>query len=146
MHSDIFEKNIAIPGHAWQENFKPEYTFNITDTSSSYDLKLTFRHTDAYPYANLWLKVTMQQPGETKDSTLKIEIPLAQENGKWLGKGMNEIWEHELPLSKNANVIRFKKTGMYKIKLQHIMRVNPLPQVMSIGVRLVKIESTSHNL
>lgn len=141
MQSNVFEKNVAIPSHAWKDNFKPVYSFDISDTSSLYNLKLTLRHTDAYPFANLWLKVSMLEPGQTKDSVVKIEIPLAQEDGKWLGEGMNEIWEHQLPLSKNASPIRFHKKGTYKIQLQQIMRTNPLPQVMSVGVRLEKMSS-----
>jgi gliding motility-associated lipoprotein GldH len=136
--SNVYEKNIAIPSTAWDEKFVPEYDFNITDTTANYDIFLTLRHTDAYPYSNIWLQVNSQFPGANKDSVIKIEIPLAEANGKWLGRGMNEIWEHRMPLSASEKPLHFSRSGHCKIKLHQIMRINPLPQIMSVGIRLEK--------
>ncbi|GBL34610.1 hypothetical protein EMGBS15_02050 [Filimonas sp.] len=138
MHSDIFEKNTAIPSNQWKANYQPEYIFDISDTNATYTMDLTMRHTDAYPYANLWLNVKTFAPGEKQPITVKVEIPLAQPDGKWLGRGMNEIWEHRMPLTRNGESIRFPKKGAYKIRLEQIMRVNPLPEVMSVGIRITK--------
>ncbi len=138
MHSNVFEKNIAIPSNTWKADFKPVYVFDITDTNATYMMDLTMRHTDAYPFSNIWLNVKTTQPGEQQPTSVKVEIPLAQADGKWLGRGMNEIWEHRMPLTRNGQAIRFPKKGTYKIQLEQIMRVNPLPEVMSVGVRLEK--------
>ncbi len=138
MQSDVYEKNVALPSTKWNESNKPSFTFDITDTVASYTMSLTMRHTDAYSYSNIWLNVTTTPPNEKTGTTVKIEVPLAQPDGKWLGRGMNEIWEHRMPLSRNGEAIYFKKKGVYTIQLEQIMRVNPLPEVMSVGVRLEK--------
>ncbi len=138
MRSDVYEKNVALPSNKWEESNKPSFTFDISDTLANYTMSLTMRHTDAYPYSNIWLNVTTTPPDEKTGSSVKIEVPLAQPDGKWLGRGMNEIWEHRMPLSRNGEAIHFKKKGVYTIQLEQIMRVNPLPEVMSVGVRLEK--------
>lgn len=138
IHSNVYEKNVAIPSNKWTSQFKPVYTFNISDTTVSYKMSLTMRHTDAFPFSNIWLNVRTTFPGEKESKLVKVEIPLAQADGKWMGRGMNEIYEHQMPLTRDANSIRFTKKGEYKIQLEQIMRVDPLPEVMSIGVRLEK--------
>ena len=138
LQSNIFEKNIAIPSHKWKASFKPIYEFEINDTVSSYTMYLTMRHTDAYPYSNIWLNVKTTNPSESEYQSVKIEIPLAQPDGKWLGRGMNEIWEHRMPMSRDGKPMHFSKKGVYKIQLEQIMRADPLLEVMSIGIRLEK--------
>jgi len=138
MRSNIYEKNIGLPACKWKEKFEPSFVFDITDTISSYTIFLTMRHTDAYPYSNIWLNVKTTKPGEKNYSTAKIEIPLAEADGKWIGYGMNEIWEHKAPLTPGGGPVHFSAKGEYKISLQQIMRTNPLPEVMSVGIRLEK--------
>jgi gliding motility-associated lipoprotein GldH len=136
--SNTFEKNVGLPHNKWKSSYKPSFEFDITDTTSNYLLFLTIRHTDAYPFSNIWLNVKTTLPNQTSPTEMKTEVPLAQADGKWLGRGMNEIWEHKMPLNNNGTV-HFNNRGKYKIELQQIMRENPLPEVMSVGIRLEKI-------
>lgn len=138
IHSNVYEKNVAMPYNRWKSDNKPTFAFYISDTGSTYQLYLTMRHTDAYPYSNLWLNVHSNLPGDAEDSVVKIEIPLAQADGKWLGRGMNEIWEHRMPLSRSGKALKFRHSGRYHVELQQIMRTDPLPEVMSVGIRLEK--------
>ena len=138
IHSNVYEKNSAIPSNKWNNQFRPGFIFNISDTTVSYKMSLTMRHTDAYPYSNIWLNVRTTFPGEKESKLVKVEVPLAQADGQWMGRGMNEIWEHQMPLTRDGNAIRFSKKGEYKIELEQIMRVDPLPEVMSVGIRLEK--------
>ncbi len=138
MVSNTFEKNVGIPNNKWKSNYKPVFEFEISDTTSNYLLFLTIRHTDAYPFSNIWLNVKTTLPLQTTPADMKTEVPLAQADGKWLGRGMNEIWEHKMPLNSNGTV-HFSQRGKYKVELQQIMRENPLPEVMSVGIRLEKI-------
>lgn len=138
IRSNVYEKNVSIPFNQWHSTDKQSFDFRISDTSATYQLYFTMRHTDAYPFANLWLNVRSNLPGESGDSAVKIEIPLAQADGKWLGRGMNEIWEHRMPLSRSGKAIKFNRSGNYHIELQQIMRSDPLPEVMSVGIRLEK--------
>ncbi|MBI2730431.1 MAG: hypothetical protein HYX40_06730 [Sphingobacteriales bacterium] len=50
MKIDVFEKNVEIPKHEWAWDYKPEISFVISDTVSSYNIYLSLRHTEAYEY------------------------------------------------------------------------------------------------
>ena len=138
--SNTFEKNISMPKNKWSRDFVPHLEFDINDTACYYNMYLTMRHTDNYPYSNIWLNIKTLAPGELKFVQTRTEIPLAQADGKWLGRGMNEIFEitdHQMPLQRNG-MLKFNRVGRYVVELQQIMRIDPLPEVMSVGIRLEK--------
>lgn len=132
---DVFEKNTPIPSGKWDYNFAATGTFVITDTVSAYNLYIVLRHTDAYAYNNIWLNVGLQAPGDTMFHQ-KVELPLGSDAGGWEGTGMNDIWEVRKNLTDKPR--RFKKPGTYTFSILQIMRDNPLPHVMSAGMRLQK--------
>ncbi len=138
IRTNTFEKNVAIPKFKWDEKNKIPYTFYISDTTSSYSMYFMIRHTDAYPFSNIWLNIETIFPIKDSSVSSKVEVPLADPEGKWLSrgsKGMNEVWEHKMLI---ASPLKFSKAGEYTIALSHIMRVNPLPEIMSVGIRLEK--------
>jgi gliding motility-associated lipoprotein GldH len=132
---DIFEKNTSIPQYAWSSGVAAEGTFNIKDTAAAYNLSIVLRHTDAYAYNNIWLNVGLQSPGDTMFYQ-KIDLSLGSDAGGWEGTGMNDIWEVRKLL--NGRPRRFKKNGEYKFRILHIMRDEPLKNVMSAGLRVEK--------
>lgn len=96
------------------------------------------RHDEAYPYANIWFRFKVKAPGDSVFHTgPRIEKTLADAEGKWLGKGLAGIWEHKLPLTPQE-IPAFNKQGDYIIKIEQIMRVNPLPSVLNAGLIIEK--------
>jgi len=134
--SPYYQNEESIPGNSWQYNYKPSFKFEITDTSYYYNLYFLIRHTAAYPFENIWVWVYTKQPGDTSFEKTRIEIPLAERSGKWLGRGMGEIYEQRLPISGNGYI--FKKKGQYEIRFEQNMRVDPLPEVLHVGLRIEK--------
>ncbi len=135
---DIYEKNTVIPRYEWSAAFRPSFEFNITDTSAAYQLLLVLRHTDAYRYNNIWLQLTGVYNG--KDTLLKmphLELQLGNDEHGWEGTGMDDIWEVRKPVSNGP--IQFRKPGRYQFQIAQIMRENPLPNVMSVGLRVEKV-------
>ena len=141
LYNDVFEKNTSFPTRQWSSKETKQFVFNITDTVSNYMVYATMRHTDAYQFSNIWLGVETTLPGETKPLSSNVELSLAQSDGKWLGRGMQDIREHQIPLTPQGAPVHFSKVGTYTMSLKHLMRIDPLPEVMSIGVRLEKIKS-----
>lgn len=135
MKLNHFEKNVEIPKQQWSDRFQPEFTFQISDTSSVHNIYVIIRHTDAYAYKNIWLNISTLQPGESNFQTERFELSLQQADGKWLGTGYGDIWEIRHPLLRN---IQFKKKGSYKIRLHQIMRDGPLHHIMNAGIRIEK--------
>ena len=133
----VFEKNISIPDHEWSSSFKPEISFEIKDTAALYRLYVVLRHTDAYGFKNIWLNVGVQSPGGDKIYSNRINLLLASDEKGWLGKGMDDVFEHRASLENAPR--NFPKPGIYKFTLQQIMREDPLDHVMNAGIRLEKV-------
>lgn len=133
---DLFEKTKTIPGHAWASDFKPEFTLDIKDSSSSYKLFVVLRHTEKYRYNNLFINLGIKGPGRDSALVTRHELPLAT-NERWLGEGMNDIYEHRIPvgfLGETSTII----PGTYTFQLEQIMREDPLEHVLDVGVRVEK--------
>ena len=132
---DIFEKNTVIPQYEWQQSFTAKGDFIISDTVAAYSIYLVLRHTDAYKYNNLWLNIGLQPPGDSM-RIQKINLILGDDANGWEGTGMNDIWEVRKLL--NDAPRRFKQPGKYSFSIAQIMRDNPLPHIMSAGLRIEK--------
>ena len=132
---DVFEKNVNIPNHEWSNSFQPEIAFEITDTTSLYNIYVVLRHTDAYRYKNIYMNIYTQVPGDTLLKQ-RLDLLLATDDKGWLGSGMDDIFEHRILISKG----KFSRPGLYKYKLEQIMREEPLQYVMNVGVRVEKVK------
>ena len=137
---NLFEKITSIPKHQWSSTFKPQFRFVISDTTTPYQLFVILRHTDRYNYNNIWLNLYIKTPGEKFASKVQYELPLATNQKGWLGSGMDDIYEHRIALTPFNEQFFFKKSGEYIFTLEHIMREDPLQQVMNIGLRIEKKE------
>ncbi|MBR5828337.1 MAG: gliding motility lipoprotein GldH [Paludibacteraceae bacterium] len=127
-------KNMPVNG--WEAKDVKNYNPIITDTLADYEIQLTVRHTDTYPYQNMWLFVTIEKDTNVV-KTDTIECYLANERGEWLGSGLSV---KELPLIYEENY-KFARSGEYKIKLQQGMREEALKGITDVGVQVVKNKS-----
>ncbi|MFN4285122.1 MAG: gliding motility lipoprotein GldH [Lacibacter sp.] len=132
-----YEQQVQIPHHRWTYDFTPEVQFEITDTAARYNVWVILRHTHAYAYRNIWLNIATRQPGDSTFQTERFELLLQQPDGRWIGTGFQDVWEIRHPLFTN---LRFRKPGTYTIRLQQIMRDNPLEHIMNAGIRVEKAE------
>ncbi|MEP6616805.1 MAG: gliding motility lipoprotein GldH [Ginsengibacter sp.] len=135
---DVFEKNAEIPGQKWQYNNAPTFTFAITDTTASYSISIVLRHTDAYQYNNIWLKVGSRAPGDSMHYQ-NVDIPLGSDSKGWNGNGMDDIFEFRKNITPGP--VPFKMPGNYTFTIAQIMRENPLPHILSIGLRVEKVNA-----
>jgi gliding motility-associated lipoprotein GldH len=131
---DIYEKNVSVPGHQWSSSFKPEFNFIIKDSTALYQPYFILRHTEKYNYNNIWINFYYQLPGDSVRKEIR-EMKLATNEQGWLTKGMNDIYEHRLPVTDKP----FKlKTGNYKFSIENIMREDPLLHIINVGIRIEK--------
>ena len=128
----LYERLQNIQKAAWSEQQTPSFTFDITDTISAYNVYVVVRHTNQYPYRNIWLNVGLQQPGDTiRHQPFEVQLAAAD---SWLGTGMDDVYEHRAALFNQP--VHFGKSGPVTFTLQQIMRQNPLPGVMQAGIRV----------
>ena len=130
--NNVYENNRLIHSTNWKASDTLSYNVNISDTSSLYNLFITIRHTEDYPYRNIWLLIYTKFP-DGKTLNKRTELTLADEDGKWQGQGVNNIWDDRILLQNDAY---FNKAGQYSFALEQDMRQNPLPGIMAVGLRI----------
>jgi len=134
----VFEKNISIDNYLWYSKNQLKFEVSVNDTSAYYNVYFNVRHASVYPYSNLWLMVTTTSP-DGKQERQRVEIPLSTDDGSWFGEGMGDIWDYKFLAQQNAF---FNQKGIYSFTFEQIMRQDPLPGIMDMGVRVEKTIST----
>lgn len=135
---DLYEKNVNIPGHRWASSFKPEFNFIIKDTTAPYQLFFILRHNDKYNYKNIYINLYSLHPGKDSTEKIRFDLTLATDEKGWLGSGMDDIYEHRIPLTPPQQELYFRQAGNYKFTIEQIMREDPLENVMNAGLRIEK--------
>jgi gliding motility-associated lipoprotein GldH len=132
---DLFEKQSRIPAQNWFYNNVPEFTFQINDTASLYNIYVVLRHTDLYNYNNVWLRIGSKAPGDSMTyQNLNIRLSTGT---SWKGTGMDDIYEIRELISPGP--VSFNKPGDYTFNIAQIMRENPLKYILNVGLRVEKI-------
>ena len=134
-----YGEHYAIPGTKWDAAYQPLFKFRIDDTAARYQIFLTIRHSDAYPFSNIWVNMDTKAPGDTAFGKIRFEVPLAAPSGQWLGRGFGELYEERVPITSLMRPAAFLKKGEYIVRLTHDMRRNPLPEIYNIGLRLEQL-------
>ncbi|ANE51995.1 gliding motility lipoprotein GldH [Flavisolibacter tropicus] len=134
---NLYEKVVSIPDHEWKNSFRPTFSFEIKDTTVPYQLYVILRHNEKYNYNNIWVNLHTKSPDGTV-SKAQYELPLATNEKGWLGTGMDDLYEHRIALTPVNQQFYFKKAGIYTFSLEHVMREEPLQNVLNIGFRIEK--------
>ena len=133
----VFEKNIAIPKQQWESSFKPEVNFTIKDTVALYNIYIVLRHTEAYNFNNIWIRASVQEPGDPSVKSQQFDLTLATNEKGWLGSAMDDIYENRVLIQPET---KFKKAGDYRFTLAQVMREDPLKHVLNVGIRVEKVK------
>jgi gliding motility-associated lipoprotein GldH len=127
---DDFEK---IENHSWKWEDSVNFSVDVEDTLSMFNILVQLRHTTDYPLSNLYMFVHVYGPGG-QQMTDTINFTLAENSGKWIGKGLGNIREISYLYKKNT---LFPQAGNYKISIEQAMRIPEVP-VKEIGLRIEK--------
>ena len=133
----IFEKNMPFDNHEWPSSVKPDIVFEISDTVSLYNIYIVLRHTDAYHFNNIYVRATVKEPGEEKGRSGDYDLQLATNGKGWIGTAMDDIYDARLLVQPKT---RFRKSGIYHITLEQLMREDPLKNVLSAGLRVERVQ------
>jgi gliding motility-associated lipoprotein GldH len=65
-----------------------------------------------------------------------VNCKLADNSGKWLGKGIGDLWDLQIPY---IGGFKFAQKGKYTVSLEQAMRVeNGLEGITDVGLRVEK--------
>ncbi len=127
----VFSQFVSIPSGEWGNEELANFDYTISDKDADYRMLIYVRHTERYPYQNMWLFV---DNGARRDT---IEFYLADDRGQWLGDRHHGFIEMPVLFEQNYH---FPDTGRYFMAIQHGMRDSVLRGVTDIGLEIVKNE------
>lgn len=136
----IFDEYRSV-GNSWHKDSIITFNLPELDSTKQYNLFVTLRDNNSYPFSNLFLIVTMERAnGFTKVDTL--EYLMANPDGSLLGNGFSDIKESKLFYKEKV-----KFNGQYKVFIKQAVRENGkvpgvslLKGITEIGFRIEKIE------
>ncbi|MFM7015714.1 MAG: gliding motility lipoprotein GldH [Bacteroidota bacterium] len=132
----LFEENKPISEGNWDAEQVFKFETAIPDTTNGYNVYLNLRNSGSYPYSNIFLFVNTYFPSGTIDKDT-VEIMLASPEGKWLGRGLGDIWDNRILFKRN---VTFPEKGKYRFEISQAMRLNPLPGITDAGIRIEKVK------
>jgi gliding motility-associated lipoprotein GldH len=127
-----FDSVSSIPSNGWSAAEPVVFEFPVSDTTKAYDIYIHIRNQQSYAFSNLWMFIEIAAPnGYIKRDT--FEIMLADETGRWYGKGIGSINSMLVPYKQEAI---FPLRGVYKISLQQAMYDDLLEDIIDVGLRI----------
>jgi len=130
----LFNDTVDLPVRGWSMNRFLTFEVQAVDTAQPYNLYLMVRNNARYPWSNLWLFVETHSPaGSFLRDTL--DIKLADERGKWLGRGVGDRFAVEVPFRQR---VRFPQPGTYRFEIHQGMRDTLLENITGVGLRIEK--------
>ena len=131
----VYTDSKSMKEKVWNLDDVAVFLVPVSDTLNSSNVNFTIRTGTAYPFRNIYLFISTTSP-DGRIITDTLEYKLADEKGKWYGKGFGDI--HELDLPYKSNVF-FPKKGNYQFTIRHGMREEALTGVYDLGLRIEKI-------
>ncbi len=127
----VYSRFVPVPSDQWHMDSAVRYDYTITDAESNYRMLIYVRHTERYPYPNMWLFVGDRLHQDT------IEFYLADDRGQWLGDKHHGFIEMPVLLEENYH---FPDTGSYYMTIRDGMRDSVLRGITDIGLEIQKIK------
>jgi gliding motility-associated lipoprotein GldH len=133
----FFEADAEIKNGDWKINDKKDFTVAVDDTLSSYDFYIDLRHTESYPYNNIYLFMTFTLP-DGKRIVDSLGYVMQDSENRWIGNQSGSLVTHQVLVKQNR---KFPRSGKYVISLYHGMYDDPLKSVTDIGLTIRKREA-----
>ena len=126
----VYSEFISIPSGEWHSDMLPQFDYTITNKDADYRMLIYVRHTERYPYQNMWLFVK-----DNKGHRDTREFYLADDRGRWLGDKHHGFIEMPVLFEEQYH---FPDTGRYELVIQQGMRDSVLRGVTDVGLEIIR--------
>ena len=134
----IFEKNEKMKNRIWETEKMVSFEFPIYDIHYSYDFYLNLRNSILYPYQNIYLNYSLMDTLGNIYKTDLVNVKLFDsKTGEPLGSGLGDIFDHQYQV---IDKYKFNNPGVYQFRINHYMRPDSPPEIMSVGLRIEREE------
>lgn len=125
-----FSEFADLPESGWVYGDTVDISTSHLDSVSVNRLSVAVRHNDDYLYRNLWLEVSYRDITGTQHRDT-VNLTLADEYGRWKGKGIGATYQCEVSLPYVTNI-----PDSAQVSLRHIMRVDTLRGIEQVGIAI----------
>lgn len=134
----VFDEYKTV-GNSWNKDSIVSFDLPQLNATMKYDLFVNVRDNNDYPFNNLFLIVSMQQPNR-RVITDTLEYQMTEADGTLLGDGFTDVKESKLFYKEN---VKFNLKGKYKVTIQQANRetgkidgVKELKGISEVGFRI----------
>lgn len=127
------------PREGWEYGKSYVYMPEIADSLADGRLDLLIRHTNDYPYSNLWVELESQIPGDSNHVAIRRDtfcITLADIYGNWQGRGQGTTFEKIDTLYLDYTLINGSP-----LRLRHVMRPERVEGIEKVGLIFTAIDN-----
>lgn len=122
-------ESIDPAGWAYGDVLEFQPTPSFAESDGEVSVAIAVRHTDAYLYSNLWLELATPVAGTDSMRLDTINISLADNFGKWYGRGVGVSF-----VKSDTLPGRYAYDEEHPARLRHIMRVDTLQGLEQVGL------------
>ena len=138
----VFDHYTSV-GNTWHKDSIISFELPKLERTKSFNLFVNIRDNNDYPYNNLFLIVSMEQPNK-KVYVDTLEYEMTNPDGSLLGEGFSDIKENKLFYKEN---VKFDQKGIYKVTIKQAVRktgeiqgVESLSGVSDVGFRIESLD------
>ena len=136
----FFDEYVSLDGK-WTKEDKVAFTFEQKDTINLYNMFLNVRNNNEYPFNNLFVILTLNQPNKVVEVDT-LEYAMTNADGTLLGEGVTDTKHNKLWYKEN---FKFPKSGKYTLHVEQANRetgntkgIGALKGVTEVGFRIEK--------
>jgi gliding motility-associated lipoprotein GldH len=138
----VFDEYKSV-GNSWHRDSIITFKLPKLESEKKYNLFVNVRDNNDYPFDNLFLIVSLEQPNK-KILVDTLEYKMANPDGTLMGDGFTDIKENKLFYKEKVD---FKLKGDYKVHIRQAVRqtgkvagVNNLKGITEVGFRIESID------
>ncbi len=132
--SNTIYQDFTPIGGQWYLQDTVKYTVSIEEVTNSLTSEVHVKYNASYQFYNLYLKLLVEDASNNLIvDELKEVILFEPKTGKPLGSGIGPTFTIS---SEILSDLKVEKPGEYKYKLVQYMRIDTLPEIESIGLKV----------
>jgi len=131
--SVYYDESRSVDEHGWLPQDTLVFDVEVDDTVHLFNFLVEVRNSVEYPYSNTFLFINTTFP-DNSVAYDTMECPLADPEGKWLGKRTGRYVDARYRL--RGGSARFPMTGHYRFAVTNGMRDSAISGIKDIGLRV----------
>jgi len=130
----IMEVNYEFEDRWWHKDSVKSFSIEIIE-SGNHNIYFNIRNTEAYPYHNIFITYFLEDSlGRILETELVDNNLFNPKTGFPYGKsGIGDVFDHQFQILNNHHLAG---PSTYTLKIHQFMRLDSLPEIVSIGIRV----------